>query len=204
MKLDQVRSFDELTHKQWIALGTKLGGIKVVIDVLRDERIFKIVTVVRLTNPTPIVVAAIQDPTRLYDRHHNGVWLEPASIKLFDSLTELPSTNERTFEVCDLIKDYNNHDLIKGAGEEDEVIQSVSEVEVTIDQLIAGQENGEFGPLLSNGQSNLFYVRDPKNHKKVLYIAVHWEAGWIVNTNEAGDNLHKAGCRVFRKGKASA
>ncbi|MFA5358927.1 MAG: hypothetical protein WC310_03875 [Patescibacteria group bacterium] len=36
--LKRVKSFDDLTHKQWIALGTKMGGVQKVIAVLQGDK----------------------------------------------------------------------------------------------------------------------------------------------------------------------
>lgn len=38
LQLDEIGELDELTHKQWIALSKKLGGLEVVKKILRDEK----------------------------------------------------------------------------------------------------------------------------------------------------------------------
>ncbi len=96
------------------------------------------------------------------------------------------------------IKKISHFELKKNAFDKD-----IEQVPCTLDQIatiINKQSNGEFGELLTNGFSNLFYVYGKDN--QLFVVDVHWFAGhreWRVHAWELDEfGRWDAGRRVFR------
>lgn len=77
-----------------------------------------------------------------------------------------------------------------------------AKVETTIPEIYAlleRQGNGEDGALLTNGHSNIFYVREASSIRGLCAVGVYWVGdGWNVFAHSvAHEGLRSAGHRVF-------
>lgn len=95
----------------------------------------------------------------------------------------------------DLVKDSLDKTIIADLGGE-------SMVEVTlfgICELMKPQFNGEPGALLTDGRTNIFYVRDANGALVALYVS--WNDGdWFANISSIENpGWWLAGCRVFSR-----
>ncbi|MEZ4200535.1 MAG: hypothetical protein R3B69_03025 [Candidatus Paceibacterota bacterium] len=153
----------------------------------------------RLTNSTVTTLPALKKPKRLKDC---GVCSWGNATKPFASVDKLPAIKKHAVEYRDLIEPLDDFNLIEELGGEDAaVFSSVAEVETTISQFIAEQPNGASGHMLSDGKANLFYVHDPENHERVLYVSVCWDSDgsqWSVDCDPADTKQWRAERRVFK------
>lgn len=152
----------------------------------------------RLTTATATTLPATRTP-KLKDC--DGVYLWAEAAKLFASADRPPAIKKREVEHRDLIESLNDFDLIQELGDEyPAVFASVAELETIISQMVIKQAGGKSGDLLNTG-ANIFYVRAPENHERVLCVSVHWDAGdsgWGVGSHPASAFRWRAGSRVFQ------
>ena len=168
------------------------------IEAFMDNR--ATITVVRkLTTPTEFYLPAVETQKRLKDR--KDVWLSPDAAKLFGGDSKLPAQNKRKAYHCDLVKRLSDFELIEALGGVESVLHnSADSLDTAIGQLIAEQAGGAQGKLLNDGKANIFYLRDPNNSERVLYVSVYWssdDSQWNVHTDEVRDDQWVAGSRVF-------
>lgn len=151
----------------------------------------------RLTTPTVIKLPEHRKPQRLADRH--GVWLSPEAKKLFASVKTLPNQEKREMSYADLCEPFGDFDIIADFGDKEKVVfPTVDRLQVAIVQLMDMTDGGTLS-LHADGKANIFYVPDPENSARLVYVYVHRHGDeWSVHCNPAHGNHWDAGNRVFR------
>lgn len=164
------------------------------IEALLDDRA-EVTMKSRLSAPTPFTLPAIKKLQRLSEC--DGVWLFLDTKQLFVSVKKLSRMEECTLQWHDLLEPRNDFELIDElGGEETAVFDSAEELESAISQLIDMD-----GELLRDGRANIFFVRDPEDSSRVLYVHVLWlgpSAEWHVYASPCHADRWDAGDRVFR------
>lgn len=93
-----------------------------------------------------------------------------------------------------LTKDALGRDIIAELGGEEAAEVNL----VDVWRLMERQANGENGALLTNGWSNIFYVRDKDNVLRA--VGVDWDSnGWGVGADVLAYNTWRADCVVFSR-----
>lgn len=106
-------------------------------------------------------------------------------------------------ELADMALPKRHHDLVKDSLDE-EILHDLGGANMAestlagIYEIMKLQPNGEVGELLTNGNTNIFYVKDAVGVLRAVFVTLR-DDGWIVYAARVGDGEHRwfAGSRVF-------
>lgn len=93
-----------------------------------------------------------------------------------------------------LLKNSQDSEIIKTLGGEEKIETSLAELYARLE----AQGNGGGGPLLTDGNWNIFYIRDKDGALRAVYAG--WsDDGWLVSAGGLGDGGWDGGDRVFSR-----
>jgi len=189
--------YRNLTLGQIEALVNIVGGEAVVRQLLSGQSKLTIKTIRRLTTLTPVKVVAEDNPLEFF-KTQSGLYI-------FDSFQELLLHNliekqidavDSTIAYVDLAQPANDAEIGTEMPAE-YVFEDVYFFLCYLKALLKKQWGGKEGDLLSNGYSNIFYV---KVGGESLAVDVSWDAGdrrWGCHARRLVGLRWTAGSRVF-------
>lgn len=198
MNLDQVEEFEQLTFKQWIAVGTAIGGIDVVKGVLRRTMKVTVERIRRLATLTPLPLPAYNANLGDSFKTCEGLWMSEDFIGFI-----LSGASKNSVSVGEAVVSYaglaqvSSDEEIAVALPEGYVFEDVDVFLLRLITLIKDQRVGKVGLLLNNGHINIFYV---KVNGEVFAVDVRWHSGrpgWCCNAYRLGVRRWYVGDRVF-------
>ncbi|MBL1434170.1 hypothetical protein COB87_001180 [Candidatus Wolfebacteria bacterium] len=146
------------------ALLNKLGGEQTARDFLSGK--IELVKKSRL-NSVLFSLPKVVNPPLL--RQEGDVWLSTCAHKLFVDCEPviMPACE---YSYWDFPRLMNDSDILREIGHES-IFKDLNKLSVFIKHLQKKQPKGEKELLLRTEQENIFYVYDPDNLKKVLYVS---------------------------------
>jgi len=196
--LDSVEQFEDLTMKQWFAIGTKLGGVDAVKAVLRGTSSVSVEVICRLSDLLPVTVGGGKRNPHEFFQTRKGlyVWDGFRDNILAASTNKVITTKKTTFGYAGLVQPANDAEIAAELPK-DHIFEDVDMFLGHLATLINAQQDGGEGGLLNNGHWNIFYVRVGS---EVFAVHVRWNSAaseWNCYAYRLDDFRWDAGYRAF-------
>jgi len=160
MNLDQIEKFENLTFAQWVALGTKLGGVEAVKAILYGTSVVSVEVIRYLSDWSYATVGGVKcNPHEFFQTREGLHVLDGFRDNILAVATnKVITTNKTTFGYADLAQPANDAEIVAEMPE-NHVFEDVDVFLSHLATLIYTQQDGGEGWLLNNGRLNIFYVR---------------------------------------------
>ena len=197
--LEQVNEFEQFTFKQWIALGTAIGGLNVCKGVMRGTMKVTVETIRRLTHPTPFTSTAAEINLAEFWQTRPGLWLSDDFKELILKPAKLGTVavEETTRSYADLAGLANEAE-IDAESPEGHIFENFEDFLAHLALQLKAQWGGVDGHLLNTEhKANLYRVRIGE---EVLTVFARWSSGrgeWYVSADRPRASRWDAGCRAF-------
>lgn len=198
MELPKVEKFEDLTFAQWIALGTKCGGLDNVKAVLLGTSSLTVTVVRRLSDPVAFAVPGANRNLKNFYQTRKGLWLSENFQNFL--LAELPegevASEARDIVRADIEQEANDgeigSELPKG-----NVFKDRDQFLNYLATMIEAQWGGTKGELLADGKANIFHVQIGNVPFSVFVTWRRVGSGWRCFAGPLDVRRWSAGPRAF-------